>query len=234
MAASDTTTFRVGIGSAVGQRLDDFLDALTTASNGACFEFQTLPARTRLEQLRAGRLDAAFIRGIDSAPGLRLLPLWCDPMVVALPASHPRAAESRLDLADLAELPLLVASRTANPVLFETVTAACRKAGFEPTVGPPSTGLQDTLAGISAGTPGWTPIYPTAVNAVSSRRVMVLPLDGDPITIRMSLALREDADPNLMELLATASAQLRDTIAREGETCAELTPEVSGSNEIRT
>ncbi|WP_432588469.1 LysR family transcriptional regulator [Streptomyces sp. HD1123-B1] len=216
LAAESEATFRVGISSALGQRLDDFLDALTDRGAGTRFEFQTLDAHARLEEVRAGRLDAAFVRGIDTAPGLRLLTLWYDPLVVALPTSHPLAERGSLDLADLAALPLRVASRNENPVLFDTVLSACRKAGFEPALGPPSTRLQDTLAEIGAGSGGWTPVYPTAAGTISSRRIALLPLHGEPITIRMFLALRESADPERLELLTATSAQVRQKVAKEG------------------
>ncbi|GAB7035437.1 LysR family transcriptional regulator [Streptomyces sp. NPDC021749] len=215
LAAQSEATFRVGISSALGPRLDDFLDALPGPGAGTRFEFQTLDTATRLEKVRAGRLDAAFVRGVDSAPGLRLLPLWQDPLVVALATSHPLAERGSLDLADLAGLPLRIAARGENPVLHDTVFTACRGAGYEPTLGPPSTGLQDTLAEIGAGAAGWTLMYPTAAHTVSSRRIALLPLNGRPITIGMFLALRESADPARLELLTETSSRVRQKVARE-------------------
>ncbi|GHE65286.1 LysR family transcriptional regulator [Streptomyces spiralis] len=217
LAEQSEATFRVGISSALGERLDDFLDALPGRGDGTRFEFQTLDAHTRLEEVRAGRLDAAFVRGVESAPGLRLLTLWHDPLVVALPAAHPLAGRDPLDLADLAELPLRIAARTENPVLFDAVVTACRKAGFEPVLGPPFTRLQETLAEIGAGAACWTLMYPTAAPMVSSRRVALLPLNGDPITMRMFLALRENADPGRLELLTAASTQVRRMVDEENQ-----------------
>ncbi|AOR34675.1 hypothetical protein BFF78_29730 [Streptomyces fodineus] len=215
LATQNEATFRVGISSALGQRLDDFLDALPGSGSGTRFEFQTLDAHSRLEEVRAGRLDAAFVRGVESAPGLRLLTLWYDPLVAALPAAHPLAERASLSLTDLAGLPLRIASRGENPVLYDTVVTACRKLGFEPTLGPPFTGLQDTLAEIGAGADGWTLMYPTAADTVSSRRIALLPLDGEPITMRMFLALRENADPARLELLTATAARVRRKIAEE-------------------
>ncbi|WP_394426118.1 LysR family transcriptional regulator [Streptomyces sp. SGAir0957] len=212
LADRGAATLRVGIGSALGPRLDDFLDALPGHGAGTRFEFQTLDAQTRLEDVRAGRLDAAFVRGVDHVPGLLLLPLWDDPLVVALPASHALAAHERLDLADLAGLPLRLTSRGENAVLFDTVVSACRAAGFDPAFGPPSTGLQDTLAEIGAGASGWTLVYPMAAHTVSSRRISLLPLVGNPVTIRMSLALRENAEQERRDLLTETSARMRRTM----------------------
>lgn len=215
LAARNEATIRVGISSALGQRLDDFLDALPDSGSDTRFEFQTLGAHNRLEEVRAGRLDAAFVRGVERAPGLRLLTLWYDPLVAVLPAAHPLAGRSSLNLADLAAVPLRIASRGENPVLFDTVLAACRKAGFEPTFGPPFAGLQDTLAEIGASADSWTLMYPTAANTVSSRRISLLPLDGEPITMRMFLALRENADPVRLELLTATARRVRRKIAAE-------------------
>ena len=209
LAAQKDATFRVGISSALGERLDDFLDALPDSGSGTRFEFQTLGAHHRLEEVRAGRLDAAYVRGVESAPGLRLLTLWYDPLVAALPAAHPLAGRSSLNLADLAGVPLRLASRGENPALYDAVVAACRKTGFEPTFGAPFTGFQDTLAEIGASGDGWTLMYPTAADTVSSRRIALLPLDGEPITMRMFLALPENADPMRLELLTETAARVR-------------------------
>lgn len=132
--------------------------------------------------------------------------------MVALPASHALAAHDRLDLADLAGLPLRLTSRGENAVLFDTVVSACRAAGFDPAFGPPSTGLQDTLAEIGAGASGWTLVYPMAAHTVTSRRISLLPLVGNPVTIRMSLALRENAEQERLDLLTEMSARMRRTM----------------------
>ncbi|MER7025673.1 MULTISPECIES: LysR family transcriptional regulator [Streptomyces] len=235
LAAQEEAVLHVGIGTGLGRRLDDFLDALPGQGAGTRFVFRTLEAPRRLAEVRAGRLDAAFIRaarpgtapspgtspahGTDSAPGplpghgthpdLRFLPLWDDPLRVALPTAHPLAVRDPLRLSDLAALPLRIAPRETNPVLFDAVHTACRAAGFTPVMGPPSVRLQDTLADIGAGEPGWTPLYPTAADAVASRRVTLRPLDGDPLILRVYLAVRAATAPERLTALTTASARLR-------------------------
>jgi hypothetical protein len=60
-------------------------------------------------------------------------------------------------------------------------------------------------------------MYPTAADMVSSRRIALLPLDGEPVTMRMFLALRENADPVRLELLTATAARVRRKIAEENQ-----------------
>ncbi|WP_405590076.1 LysR family transcriptional regulator [Streptomyces sp. NBC_01190] len=215
LAAREEGIFRLGISSALGQRLDYFLDALSEKKSGILFEFRTAGAQVRLDEVRAGRLDAAFVRGIGAAPGLRLLPLWCDPLVAVLPAAHPLARRSTLDLRDLADVPLRIMGRSQNQVLFDSVTSACRRAGFEPVIGPQFNGLQEMLAGIGAGAPGWTLMYPSAIGAASSRRISVKSLAGSPVIIRMSLAVRAEEGLARLSLLESVCDQVCRMVASE-------------------
>ncbi|MET7570877.1 LysR family transcriptional regulator [Streptomyces sp. NPDC005492] len=218
VVARESDTFRLGISSALGRRLDYFLDALPRHGSSTRFEFQTLGVQERLDELRAGTLDAAFVRGVESVPGLTLLTLWYDPLLVALPAAHPLAAKPDLNLRDLAEVPLRIAERAQNEVLYDSVVQACRESGFQPVIGPPFTGLQDALAEIGAGSTGWTLMYPTAVSAVSSRRIALKRLVNFPITMRMSLALRPDSDQGWSSMLSEACSRVRRQVAEENST----------------
>ncbi|QNP71128.1 LysR family transcriptional regulator [Streptomyces roseirectus] len=220
-ATQESDTFRLGISSALGRRLDYFLDALPRHGMNTRFEFQTLGIQERLKELQAGTLDAAFIRGVESVPGLNLLTLWYDPLLVALPATHPLAEKPTLTLHDLAELPLRIADRTQNTILHDSVLLACQDAGFDPAPGPPFTGLQDTLAEIGAGSPAWTLVYPTAVASISSRRIKLKKLENFPITMRMSLALRPDIDRNWSSILSGVCSQVRRKVVEENSTILE-------------
>ena len=88
-----------------------------------------------MEKLHRGELDATFMRpSLDDPPGVRLKRLADEPMVVALPASHPLAKRETLPLALLATEPFILFPRLVGLSLFDDVVLACRKAGFELTV----------------------------------------------------------------------------------------------------
>ncbi|MGW9214441.1 LysR family transcriptional regulator [Embleya sp. NPDC055664] len=142
LRAEEAAVLRLGTNVGLGTRLDRLLAALAEGAPQTGVELVSLPPADRLRQVREGTLDAALVRGVDRAPDLDLVPVWRDPLVVALP--------------------LRIVPREHNPHLVDLLVGACRAAGFEPVVGRTFTTDQDTLAAIGAGPPTWT--------AVGSRR----------------------------------------------------------------
>ncbi|MCA2230014.1 LysR family transcriptional regulator [Nonomuraea aurantiaca] len=175
---------RLGTSQGLGDRLDLVLQELPPKLG---VRLSALPLDERLAAVRAGQLDAAFVRVLDAAPGLELLPLWTDRLVVALPAAHPLAGKPVLELGDLARLPLRLAPRADNPPLHDLVLAACRSAGFEPVCGPAFTTVQDTLAEIGTGAASWTILYQGATDLVPARRVALRPLADAEITTSLAV-----------------------------------------------
>ena len=84
--------------------------------------------------LKAGDCDIALT--IDAPPvtaepeGVDLFHLLDDPMYVCLPATHPRASQSRVKLEDLAAEPWILGSTGRCPDT-EVFLRACQTAGFE-------------------------------------------------------------------------------------------------------
>ncbi|GAB3976651.1 hypothetical protein GCM10029978_064100 [Actinoallomurus acanthiterrae] len=196
IAAGTEGILRLGTSQGLGDRLEFILRDLAPRLT---VRLSAIPLAERLAALRSGRLDAAFVRALDSAPGLELLPVWNDPLVVALPAEHPLAAKPIIALEDLAEIPLRLAPRADNPPLHDLLMRACRDAGFEPMPGTPFTNLQDTMAEIGTGVASWTVLYRAAAHLVSYRRVAVRPLARPSVVT--SLAVIPDPPGPALRLL---------------------------------
>ncbi|MGN5378789.1 LysR family substrate-binding domain-containing protein [Streptomyces lasalocidi] len=127
---------RVGTSTGMGDRLDQVLEALAGLAPGLRVELASAPTAVRLEQVARGELDAAFVRGVEEGPdGVRLVPVWQDRLLVVLGARHVLARQSRVELGELAGLPLYLTARRNNPPLVDLVVGACRDAGFEPVAG---------------------------------------------------------------------------------------------------
>src|SRR5215831_1930185 len=116
-------------------------------------------ARDRAAKVASGQLAAAFTHEVRPHPRVRAETLWLDPLRVALPAGHPLGRRRTVRLADLADLPLRLVARRANPPLYDLVMRACADAGFQPTLLPAASTLEDVLAQIGSARPSWTVVY---------------------------------------------------------------------------
>ncbi|MFI7387172.1 LysR substrate-binding domain-containing protein [Streptomyces sp. NPDC049813] len=200
------STLRVGTSVGLGLRLDAVLTALSERAPQLLVELVSGATATRLQRVRDGELDATFVRGADRAPGLELLPLWRDELVAALPAAHPLAERDGVDLAELAGLPLRIASRESNPHLFDAVVGACRAAGFEPVMGPEFTTDQDTLAAIASGRSSWSVYYAAQAAVQPAHRIAFRPFTGPVAAPSLPTCLAVRPDPPSRRLVALLDA----------------------------
>ncbi len=139
--------------------------------------------------LRDGTLDVTFLR--PEAPGsqeFELRPFVEEPMLAALPASHPVARQEAVTIAQLATLPLLLFPRAVGPVLFDTVMDAFRAAGLEPRMGQVVPQVASTLNFVAAAM--GISIVPASMAAVRVSGVCYRPLQGATPVARIALATR--------------------------------------------
>jgi len=194
---------RLGTSTGLGEHLDRVLAAFTRRAPDVPVELVSLPVSERLAQVAGGQLDAAFVRAVEPVPGVRVLPLWSDPLVAALPAAHPLAARPEIAVGDLAGLPLALTERRHNPALVDLVVGACHEAGFEPLPGPVNGSLQDTLATIGTR-PLWTVVYASHARVLHTPRVAFVPFRAPGLALSTGLAVRASAPPPYLEELLLA------------------------------
>lgn len=107
-----------------------------------------------VEALVGGTLDAAFVRTrITNRPDLRTDRLLSEPMVVVMPDGHHLAGKepAPLRMAELSAERFILYRRQSGPGLYDTIMAACRQEGFEPTVVQEAPRLTSTISLVSAG-----------------------------------------------------------------------------------
>ncbi|MFJ9950033.1 LysR family transcriptional regulator [Kitasatospora sp. NPDC091207] len=212
IAAGADGTLRLGALHGPGDRLYDILAALADLAPRLRVRLTRAAPAERLALVRSGALDAAFVRGPATEPGLDLLPLWSDPLYAALPADHPLAGAAPggpapggpapLPLAHLRDLPLRLAPRAHNPPFHDLVTAAWHAVGgTAPVPGPPFTTLRETLTEIAADAPSWTVFYRVS-ELPPVPRIAYRPLAG--LTVTTSLAVRSGPPPPALRRLLQA------------------------------
>jgi DNA-binding transcriptional LysR family regulator len=191
---------RIGTSTGLGTHLDRVLAAFARHAPDVPVELFSLPVAERLARVAGGQLDAAFVRAVEPVPGVRVLPLWPDPLVAALPATHPLAGRAEIGVEELAEVPLTLTERRNNPALVDLVVGACHQAGFEPLPGPAGGSLQDTLATIGAR-PLWTVVYASHARVLHSPRVAFVPFRAPGLALSTGLAVPVAAPPPHLDTL---------------------------------
>jgi DNA-binding transcriptional LysR family regulator len=158
-------------------------------------ETNTIPLA---QGLRDGTLDAAFLRpGDTGSDGLHLRHLSEEPMLVVLPSTHPIAASAEIKLAMLRDEPLLMFPRAAGPTLFDTIIAACRKAGFEPELGQSAPQIA-TLVTLVAADLGFS-VVPASMRQVAVAGVIYRELAGVAPLARLALAIRRGESSRVVQ-----------------------------------
>lgn len=159
-----------------------------------------------MQKLEGGELDATFMRpSLDDPAGIRLRRLPDEPMVIALPASHPLARHSNLPLAALADEPFILFPRLVGLSLYDDVVLACRKAGFELTVAQEAPQISSVVNLVAAEL--GVSIVPASISQIKLEGVAYRPIEGPPAVARLALAMlkthRSPVTENLMSLLGS-------------------------------
>jgi DNA-binding transcriptional LysR family regulator len=142
-----------------------------------------------IASLREHLLDAVFLRSENfGSDDLQLHPLSDEPMLVALPASHPAAASSRINLFQLRDEPLILTARGVGQTLFDTVIATCRQAGFEPVLGQ-SAPQVGSVVNLVAAELGYS-LVPSSLRQAQVTGVVYREVEGLAPVAKLALASR--------------------------------------------
>lgn len=147
--------------------------------------------------LQDGSLDAVFLRPSAAiSEAFQLCLISEEPMLVALPVSHPASEQQEVDLATLSEEPFVLFPRPKLPTPYDDIIGvcrddiigACRAAGFEPVVGQiaPQIASIVTLVAAEQG----VAILPASMSQLQVAGVAYRPIMGQAPMARIALAYR--------------------------------------------
>lgn len=196
LSGATGAVLRLGTARAFADRVHQALDMLAARSPDIRVEIREDSREARLAGVRSGALDAALIRGEHQSNGLRLLPLWEQPVLVAVPAGHPLARHDRLGPEELIATPVRLAPRERNPAFRDLIVGSLRTTGSEPLLGPEFTTLHETLAALAsdaaAGAPSWT-VFDYSGPLPRVGRIELRPWSGAALTAFLAVRSRTGA-----------------------------------------
>jgi DNA-binding transcriptional LysR family regulator len=116
--------------------LPEWLRSFRLAHPDVALQLREATLDVQLAAFDADEIDAGFVLHAAGAvpPGFAAWAALTEPMVMALPASHPAAALPLLHLADVAAEPLVIFPRQIAPSLYDAVLAAYRARGATPQI----------------------------------------------------------------------------------------------------
>ena len=173
-----------------------------------------------VDSLRAGRVDAAFIRSPSrEVDGLFVVSIIEEEMLIALPSRHDLAASASLSLEALSGEPFILFPRANSPEVFDNIVLACRRAGFSPKIIQQAPEVASALNLIAAGE--GVSIIPASMQHMQPQGVAYRAILGDAPRVPLSLAHRSNepsaAVRNLTALARRAAAEIgRDTVRGAG------------------
>mgnify|MGYP001048335506 CR=1 FL=1 len=164
----------------------------------------------QLDAFAAGEIDAGFVLHAPGAapPGLAAWRALREPLVLALPESHPLTSRRSLPFEQIAAEPLVIFPRAIAPSLYDAVLGFYREQGVTPRIAQEAIQMQTIVNLVSAGIGvAWVP---AALMQLQRPGVVYRPLAGAPLHCETSLVWREPAPPVVQRfvehLLALAPA----------------------------
>ncbi|MBN9425270.1 MAG: LysR family transcriptional regulator [Burkholderiales bacterium] len=200
------------VGSATFELMPRILPAFSRRFPEIRLEFEESTTERILAGLDESAFDVGFVRcPLARACQSRVEQIEFDTLAVALPLSHPMAAQPAVSLAALAEEPFVAYASRAVPGLHALVLRVCQQAGFVPRVAQEAVQTHMVLSLVESGL--GVAIVPSASTRCVAGRVAVRKLSGlaQPAETGIALAYRSDrespAGRRFREVVMAASAK---------------------------
>jgi DNA-binding transcriptional LysR family regulator len=169
-------------------------------------------AATLTRSVATGTMAAGFLRiPVDRPPGVAFAELLSEELLAVLPIGHALSGGSDvLELSQLAQENFILVRRPGAPGIYENVIAACRAAGFEPSIAAEVPHMLTNVNLVAAGF--GISIVPASMCEISLhdvqyRRLRAMPLLTAPLTMAF---LADNGDPILANL-STITRDLADS-----------------------
>lgn len=164
--------------------------------------------------LLANEIDVGFVRTeprhLQDARKLRLRMLDREPLLLALPSSHPLATRDKVQMSEMADEAFVTQPREVAATLHDKLTTLAAAAGFQPHTVQQARQISGLLALVAAGL--GIALVPATMRAVHLAGVSYVPLADPAAQMLLAVASRaDDSSPVLAQFLSTVDEFARDS-----------------------
>ena len=162
----------------------------------------------QVDGLLDGTISVGLLRPPVVAGGLVVEVLRQEPLVALLPVNHPAAGSIQIDMADLRDERFVVYPSSPPSSVYQATVAACRQAGFIPTIAQEATETSTLVALVAAGL--GVALAPASVRHLRINGVTHRPLRDPSATVPLAMAYRDGPiSPLLRGYLETSRSVMR-------------------------
>jgi len=165
--------------------------------------------RAILGSLRSGQVDVGFTRVRNLGDDYEMLVLAEEPLVCAMPATHPLAEANSVRLTELASDDFIMFHRDDAPHAYDRIIAACIQAGFAPRIPQHAANDLSMLSTVACGL--GVSLMPHVSSYLPIPGVVFVPLREEWATTGLSMAwMRGAPNPMTRAFAAAVQSELTD------------------------
>ncbi|MEG4013016.1 MULTISPECIES: LysR family transcriptional regulator [unclassified Microcoleus] len=138
------------VSSAAHNVVPPILQAFRTRCRAVKLELHELTTNEQLQRLREGRIDIGFVRPPVEEDGINSEIVFREPLMVALPETHPLTDRPYVELRELSGEPFILFGRSQAPGLYDAIVSLCQQAGFSPIAGQEAIQMQTIISLVAA------------------------------------------------------------------------------------
>jgi DNA-binding transcriptional LysR family regulator len=138
------------VSSAAYNVLPEILRMFRTCVPGVALELHELTSDQQLQWLRERRIDVGFVRPPVEDEEFSSQVIFQEPLMVALPETHPLAQQAQVSLRSLSHQPFILFPRSLAPGLYDQIITLCQQADFSPTVAQEAIQMQTIVSLVAA------------------------------------------------------------------------------------
>lgn len=157
-----------------------------------------LASSQQVQGIRDNRIDIGFLwlpNINDSA--LSFMPIWREPVIVALPETHPLANLPEIPLKALAGESFVLPPHQLGPGFYSQIISLCQQAGFSPKVVQEAM-LVQTIVSLVAGGVG-VALVPASLQSLQRVGVVYKALQGQTPELEMAVVWRQDNSSQILQ-----------------------------------
>jgi DNA-binding transcriptional LysR family regulator len=174
---------------------------MRTRYPGVSLVLQDLTSEEQVEAVQAHRLDIGLVRPPVIGPeSLKMQVIWREPLVVALPHTHPLATQRKIAMKALAEESFLQVPRHLASGFYDQFISICAQAGFSPKIVQEARTTQTIVSLVAVGM--GVSIVPASLQSLQRTGVVYRSLAPPAPTTDLAVIWRsDDKNPALRGLI---------------------------------